>query len=786
MRQFLYYVLSFLQLGAVLLFCGGFFPQKVVLKDDSFFNVQPEVQELSKPVFDRLVIIVIDALRSDFMFQEDASQFHFLHSLLNSGEAWGYTAYSNPPTVTLPRLKGITTGSAPNFLDAILNVAEDDTSSNLKEQDSLLNQFHNKGFKINFFGDDTWLKLFPTSFFNEYEGTNSFFVSDFEQVDLNVTRHLPYQLDHQDNWDLLILHYLGLDHIGHKGGSKSRFMAPKQREMDEVIKQIYESVGEETLMVVLGDHGMNDLGNHGGSSPGETSAAMSFISKKLVKVKPSKHENLKTLPIKEKHEEYKYLAEIQQIDLVPTLSMLFNMPIPKNSMGIVIKDFLPLLNQKLSEIKVQDNLVQLSKLKPKYNAVIEDKSVEDLLLEMKVIQEDLALSATNYNYTFLKYGIGSMILGLLVVLFFNIKPTAKFVFSLAISLVLGISMFASSFIEEEHQIWWWLTVSLILVSKAPTTRKIIMMTSLRLIRGWNNSGQKYIYESVINDLLKQHTTIQWILNIFTMLVIALPFLKNKGEFERLSSILLATFTTMSCLTYKSCFAIVNGETLPKHLHFFALKSCGLYLNIPEAYEDSVVKCLVPIARMFFKICAVAILFIFVMRFILKRGTNSLYKSLAIMKMILVMQTSSANIPMFLLFEIICYTSTISPLLSLCLQNLTFFQFGGTNSIATINLTNAYNGVNDDYNIYVVGILMFISNFSPAIYWSLSAIPLTTSDRFLHLQHYYITGLCLLIACMLLRYHLFIWSVFSPKLCYYTVWSGFEFVIGTFVTLLGHV
>ena len=42
-------------------------------------------------------------------------------------------------------------------------------------------------------------------------------------MDLNVTRHLDQQLDtsHDWNeWDILVLHYLGLDHIGHFQGPK--------------------------------------------------------------------------------------------------------------------------------------------------------------------------------------------------------------------------------------------------------------------------------------------------------------------------------------------------------------------------------------------------------------------------------------------------------------------------------------------------------------------------------------------------------------------------------------
>lgn len=37
------------------------------------------------------------------------------------------------------------------------------------------------------------------------------------QVDQNVSRHLGDELS-KDDWDLLILHYLGLDHVGHIGG----------------------------------------------------------------------------------------------------------------------------------------------------------------------------------------------------------------------------------------------------------------------------------------------------------------------------------------------------------------------------------------------------------------------------------------------------------------------------------------------------------------------------------------------------------------------------------------
>ena len=88
------------------------------------------------------------------------------------------------------------------------------------------------------YGDDTWLKLFPDTF-SRADGTSSFFVSvsrismnicmvynvtalnvicqDFTEVDDNVTRHIPEELVRSD-WNGMVLHFLGLDHIGHKSG----------------------------------------------------------------------------------------------------------------------------------------------------------------------------------------------------------------------------------------------------------------------------------------------------------------------------------------------------------------------------------------------------------------------------------------------------------------------------------------------------------------------------------------------------------------------------------------
>jgi ethanolaminephosphotransferase len=100
-----------------------------------------------------------------------------LCSLIRDGSAIPFTAHATSPTITMPRVKAITTGSIPSFLDVILNFAESDKSSTLATQDTWLAQLKAKeGGKLVMYGDDTWLKLFP-DFFERADGTSSFFVS---------------------------------------------------------------------------------------------------------------------------------------------------------------------------------------------------------------------------------------------------------------------------------------------------------------------------------------------------------------------------------------------------------------------------------------------------------------------------------------------------------------------------------------------------------------------------------------------------------------------------------
>lgn len=121
-------------------------------------------------------------------------------------------------------------------------------------------------------------------------------------------------------------------------------MVPKQREMDDIVQTIYTAIENEdhlanTLFVLCGDHGMNEGGNHGGSSPGETSPALLFMSPQLTKI--TRGRPIAQSPTTPKREgEFDYYQTVEQSDIAPTLAGLLGFPVPRNNLGVFLSDFM--------------------------------------------------------------------------------------------------------------------------------------------------------------------------------------------------------------------------------------------------------------------------------------------------------------------------------------------------------------------------------------------------------------------------------------------------------------
>jgi ethanolaminephosphotransferase len=113
--------------------------------------------------------------------------------------------------------------------------------------------------------------------------------------------------------------------------------------------------------------------------------------------------------------------------------------------------------------------------------------------------------------------------------------------------------------------------------------------------------------------------------------------------------------------------------------------------------------------------------------------------------------------------------------------MSFFAFGGSNAISSVDLSSAYNGVSG-YNVLAVGILTFVSNWAGPVFWTSATNVMLLrlhrqGQKNLLKQHLamltvFVTASLFFVmaACTLLRTHLFIWTVFSPKYLYSMAWS----------------
>ncbi|KAJ5699785.1 hypothetical protein N7536_002798 [Penicillium majusculum] len=830
----------------ILTFSSGFFPYKPLIPGLATFD-ETGGNTTAPAVFDKVIFMVVDALRSDFVYSND-SGFLFTQSLIRSGAALPFTAYASAPTVTMPRLKAITTGSVPSFLDVILNIAESDTTSTLAYQDTWLAQLKATGGRLVMYGDDTWLKLFP-GMFDRADGTTSFFVSDFTEVDHNVTRHVPNELA-QDDWSALIMHYLGLDHIGHKAGPKSPFMIPKQQEMDSVVTEIYTAMQQQdhlqsTLFVLCGDHGMNEAGNHGGSSAGETSPALLFISPKFEALGGRRES-----PV-EPSDDMQYYQTVEQADIAPTLAGLLGIPIPLNSLGVFIPNFLEMWDHGSHRLHIlYQNAEQLlntltttfpgSTFGPDgttscasgvlsgiegaqcaWTRVQQLLSARDarndpyatagpaLLQFLRIAQEVMSRTASNYDVSRLTLGL--LITGIagLLVLPATYKECTRHgssgMFLMLMIITCGMMMFASSYVEEEQQFWYWICSGWIVylhiksqwqsqLSAKPILRNrfgsliywsdkciiLVLAITQRLLRRWNQTGQKFAAEpDIARTFFTRHPEIFWVLLILTYV--------DAGRH------LLGSIPITGILKLGALAPAVLAFTFK--LHFVTSESPEL---LDGTFISQIMKqwpyslSLVLHARLVFYGLAVVVLIGLVgKRSRVPRAHDTIHEALHIF---LMTQSRATNVPLFLLFRIqagilssMNLTGIEVTITTLIFQYMTFFAFGGSNAISSVDLASGYNGI-DSYSVVLVGVLTFASNWAGPIWWASQSHRLRPKDTeqdpsALLTFHVAMSLVSVMAACTALRTHLFIWTVFSPKYLYSMAWATANHVA---VNLLGEV
>ncbi|KAL5702939.1 hypothetical protein ACHQM5_028097 [Ranunculus cassubicifolius] len=299
----------------------------------------------TKPAVDRIVIIVLDALRFDFvapskLFGEKKVWMDKLPVLQKLASEKGssariFKAIADPPTTSLQRLKGLTTGGLPTFVDV-----GNSFGAPAIVEDNLLNQLVHNGKRVRFMGDDTWVQLFPDHFDKSFPFP-SFNVKDLDTVDNGCVQHLFPSL-YEEDWDVLVAHFLGVDHAGHIFGVDSTPMMQKLEQYNGILEKVVEvlknqsgpgDLHEDTLLLVMGDHGQTLNGDHGGGTSEEVETSLFAMSLKNPPASISFGHHTSSMPDSDGNKTR--ISSMQQLDFAVTVAALLGIPFPFGSIGRV-------------------------------------------------------------------------------------------------------------------------------------------------------------------------------------------------------------------------------------------------------------------------------------------------------------------------------------------------------------------------------------------------------------------------------------------------------------------
>jgi ethanolaminephosphotransferase len=405
----------------------------------------------------------------------------------------------------------------------------------------------------------------------------------------------------------------------------------------------------------------------------------------------------------------------------------------------------------------------------------------------------MSSTASNYDVSRLSLGILTVAVAALLVLPATSVVCARSrhpgIFLTFLIIGYGLMMFASSYVEEEQQFWYWICSGWIVYlhirpksgrASSPWITQgagLGLLLCQRLLRRWNQTGQKFAAEpDIARTFFVQHPNLLWSLVILTYADSGVHLLWRvpRSVLTQLGAMVLAVLAFGFKLNFISSDSpeLLEGSFLSR-----AVKGYPTGLS------------LVLHARLVFLGLASLVLSALFIRDRpgSARARNKLLHEA--LSLFLMTQSRAANIPMFLVFRVqaillssLTLTALEVTITTLIAQYMTFFAFGGSNAISSIDLSNAYNGVGS-YSMLLVGVLTFVGNWAGPIWW-VSASHLFHPDEAPNAQqdhaslltfHVAMSVFSVMAACTALRTHLFIWTVFSPKFLYTMAWATINHV-----------
>lgn len=555
--------------------------------------------------------------------------------------------------------------------------------------------------------------------------------------------------------DVIILHYLGLDHIGHSYAAKPEYVDPKLREMDSKIAEVNAWIeakdandGKKTLILMMGDHGMTNEGNHGGGSKDEQQAAAVFMSPHF---KKSPKFITWTEAIKQAE-----LDSHNQEDIAATLTTLLDSSNPlKFGNGCLIERVMAASNPsnlRKSLLKNLKHLLERSVVRSpeKVEALFIDSDLllgDDEVFELsRKVKEILNSDGFTFEEGKLKLAASglaaiSVIYSLLWMRYASINLESLVI--LVSILIIAACQSATSFIDEEHLLWQAAFLALFvawslknIVISSSTWKVVRVLVIHRVLCGWNGVGTIWANEKTLSSLIKSSNAFESA-GVFVSLIWIVS--RNRSSRNRFMFMAAAVLVALHRTNY---FTLI-----PKHL----LAQSALCILVTELFVN--------------------------------RFRN--LESLAAVLFVLVNKSGNA-VPVALILAVteeinqleIEFGSGVSAFLRICLMQCAFYAFGLWNSVSAIDLT--FGAVfTKSFDMRSAPIVLLLYCWSGPILVVLASRKSRYAKVGSGVELWWVRSVLDCLACAFAyrhRFHGWVFDFFSPKIMFQVFWAVFYLIL----------
>lgn len=566
---------------------------------------------------------------------------------------------------------------------------------------------------------------------------------------------------------------------------------------------------------------MNERGNHGGSDTGETESALVFASPKFRTMRGKNTYECPTVPANGTG--FDYYRKVVQQDLVPTLSALLGLPIPRNSIGKTLSELQGMWPNETSYVHVlARNVEQLWKVAHSVFVTLtahsEDQSCSKNVSQRRtaslnqcadrdstagrlayllhsaehqalrssdtqqwtnatiayedfLAQAQQAIIGENRSSDLTRMAAGIALCSVAVLVCWYSMGTswpsrATSVSCAFIAVAYALALFTSTSEKSEQYFWYLATTAWIILlairavhrTQDELLRHRVVRDAFRiLIFHCITVCWPFLRPVIEGTLFAEHKPLMWSTLLIAHLWISASIVQHTftGTFTGVTAVSLVTPLVSTAFVFKTGQEFEHAGSITST---FSIDQIVLFRTLlGMTWLAATIVCIVVARKRSGSIACASLI-----------GPTLPERLHHLLNLILMAQSRVSNLPLFFCLDhqrsclrtLLQRATHFPPLAAdqnrgqhsepaknhdtsavpvaisiLAFSHSTFFSLGGSNSISTIDLSNAFNGIRD-YNILTVGVLLFFANWTGPIWWSSAACNLvpasvSSSTRSLH-------------------------------------------------------